>query len=599
MSQQVKVEGTRTLYNLDDVRESVVRIANLYFWRDSEEIIKVEGRYFRKKSPLIVKDYHNNFILRSTAIELAPGTWAHPTDANAVKLEDGSWTSRNNAVQISERWYLVTDPRIGHNFYDAKIHGKTSYLLKENAIPLWEDAYGKDRFVPKSFKASLLLLDQGFILASDAVKYIDKSGQIVQTHTSVLAKLMKTEKFAKVFWKFKNPNFPSPEHVKTIMVHPDVKIVNIPNSPIPYPVLAEQEAKVKKAINFYLALGTRDSCDNIRARLNEFYDEAGPDENNAKDFSLQYDTLRGGNRLVAGGGKLALSSSCAMLGGKKYTVGLEVETSAGILTESDCKKIQFDLVGDSSIGSGEYTSPPMHGDNCYTMVKRAMNVFAAKTLVDNRCSVHIHVGGAKDPEGKDRVWTPTFNTEFGINAVKLGAQLEDELFASMPPYRMPDIKYCSGIKRFGHIDRDNWRKVLGAYVFGPEVEALQEADITGGAYEIGRSRNSEQEQNRWCSGRYKWLNLVNAFSKGRFATIEFRIFGATTSFEKVYNYILTSLAFVWFVENRPALINKGKVTLNLLFDEAYSDYPKLAEQLKTFYAERKKRFAKARLKAQP
>lgn len=589
----IQVEGSRTSYDIDDpaVKESIVRIANKFFWRDSDKIVKVEGRYYRKESPLIVKDYNGKFIVRQTAVELAPGVFASPADANVVQLSDGTWTSSNNVTKIGNKYYLLSDTSIVKNHVG---HGE--YILKEDAIALWEDAYGKAAYVPKIHKKTLVFCSDGptggFILPKHVVKYVNENGEIVQTANSVLQKLIAKQSFKQIFWKFKNPNFPSPEHIKTIWAHPNNVVVSLNNAPFNYQVLKKHAAKVQKDVDFYRSLSIRDDCDSIRKRLNTFYDEAGPDENTAKNFTLEYDTFKGGGVIHAGGGKLEISDHCRLTGGKKYTFGVEIETSAGLLTADDCRSLGIDLVADSSIGSGEYTTKPLHGDKGITSLKAIMEVIHKKCLVDNRDAVHIHIGGAKDK----RVDTPSFNIEFGINAIQLGCQLEDELFAAQPPYRQPNIKYCSGIKMFEAINRDNVKNYLGAYVFGPEMEQLTEAEIIDGTYQLSNRYNSEVEQNRWATGRYKWLNMVNAFSKGRFSTIEFRLFGATTCFEKVYNYVLTAQAFVWFVENRQGMIAKGGVTLKQVFKEAYSDYPDLINQLNKFYDERKMRFAEARAK---
>jgi hypothetical protein len=271
----------------------------------------------------------------------------------------------------------------------------------------------------------------------------------------------------------------------------------------------------------------------------------------------------------------------------KYTWGVELETSAGFVADSDCLELGIAKHGDRSIGSLEYVTGILHGDRGLSNLDKALNVIRRECYVDDRCSVHVHVGGLQNTPN---VIMPGFDHIFSIYAIKLGCQLEDELFSINPPSRSPKSKYCHSISRYKEITPSNWKDFIGAFVFGDLESKMTMADIISGKYSIGPDRNHTIPLGRWCNGRYKWLNLVHLHSASKIKTIEFRIFSGSLSNIKVRAFVLTCLAYVWFVENRRMLIDSGGVTLDLMVKEAYLRYPDIKRELMIFYQKRKDKF---------
>jgi hypothetical protein len=163
----------------------------------------------------------------------------------------------------------------------------------------------------------------------------------------------------------------------------------------------------------------------------------------------------------------------------------------------------------------------------------------------------------------------------------------------MPPSRAPYEKYCASITHEGKSQKDgerwagnfsnicleNWREVLGRFVFN----------------ETYRDEHADMELNRWVRSRYKWLNLVNCTSRSRFKTIEFRIFNSTTSSEKIKNFVLIALAFVYFVENHEDKIIAKGVTLDQVLSTAYCDKKELLESLMKFIQSRREKFNRTKV----
>lgn len=201
---------------------------------------------------------------------------------------------------------------------------------------------------------------------------------------------------------------------------------------------------------------------------------------------------------------VSISPTLSGSGGIGYTFGVELETSLGLLPRELCKSLDLNAVGDRSIGALEYVTEPLHGT--YGMAKLMSQVewISKYCAVDDSCGVHVHVGGADGAE------TPIFNRAFSVYSIMLGTQIEKELFSLMPDNRMDrrnssGLPYCGSILEFSDTNMTNGRKMLSKFVFGHD-EGFDGDDFksTGVVPD-----NSSYELSRWASTRYKWLNLIN------------------------------------------------------------------------------------------
>lgn len=267
-----------------------------------------------------------------------------------------------------------------------------------------------------------------------------------------------------------------------------------------------------------------------------------------------------------------------------YTFGVEIETASGILPASLVEHNGLKAVGDRSISSLEYVTSPLHGDVGINKLMEMTEDIGNFCTVDHKCGIHVHVGGSNITD------SPKFNRMFSVYAIKLGLMLQDELFSLVPTHRLENrnrdgLQYCGKIdKMFGSISRDNWRELLGMYVYGEEFSS---------------DRNSKSRLFRWIPSRYKWLNLVNcnsdnggrsdAGTNSRFQTIEFRIFDGSLNKEDVRNFVLISLAFTKFVDCHQRFIDRGDVslykvltkTLGPIIGSEVSDWVERRKELKT------------------
>ena len=167
--------------------------------------------------------------------------------------------------------------------------------------------------------------------------------------------------------------------------------------------------------------------------------------------------------------------------------------------------------------------------------------------VDSTCGVHVHIGGAN------------FNRRFSILSIMLGLMLEDEIFSMLPKSRGKS-GYCLPIpNKFYELRTVNKRlyprthkrmlKLLAEYLYNDDSE-----------FDKNNNKKGHHPYGRYCSSRYKWLNLNNcSYDKSGPNTIEFRCHSGSRDFEKIYNWLLICMCFVKYVENNSRqIIDKYK-----------------------------------------
>jgi hypothetical protein len=371
-----------------------------------------------------------------------------------------------------------------------------------------------------------------------------------------------------------------------VVDNPDVFEISDKHQVICYkPAVTKEELEERYIEDRYLYL--TGSIDEAKAHVAKNYSENGPDENQAEIIDVKYVRQRGGREILDFRDGIIKSPSSKRFGSIRYTFGVEVETTYGRIPNEELQANKLAIVSDGSIRAGEYVTGALHGDLGFRNLQALMRLISTYCLVSNEGAGHVHIGGA------------LFNRRFSVLAIMAGCQVEEEMFMMQPPNKNPRTKYCSGISKdwgespvdgkrwsrdYSHISFSNWREVLGEYVFGRS---------------FGRDMNSLHDVPRWNKYRHKWLNLINCNSVGRFDTIEFRIFGVTTSFDKMYCYVLISMAFVWFVENKQGRIlelnkefaeTREGLKLEEMVTSAYSHRSDISDMLITFINERKQKF---------
>jgi hypothetical protein len=548
------------------------RVAGQYYPVTHPGIVKVNGKWYDKESPLIRRLYNNNYALAVDCIEAAPSLYFHKNDPDFVEV-DGAWYYKEVTVEINGKMYLKSDDRIVPNKYMQDVLG--DYVLKADCIQVQDGEYIHKRVIKE-----LYVIDHftGFYIPRRGSKcFMNKKHEIVYTRVPNLS-------CASAFYKFENPYDPNYIYsYETIDINADDCEYFTYNNFLDLYVHPDDLESVEYLINAYKnkpkgANRTKEAVLNYNKAC--FAEADDKNENNPRFLNLRDEQL-GGNDIIYNADPLFRpSKSFKLTGGKKYTFGVEVETSAGWVPKNTLQKHELTCVGDRSCGAGEYVTGVLHGDRGIELLKKQVKSIARNCTVDNRCSVHVHIGGVN------------FTKYHGIYAVKLGASIEEDLYKICPPSRTPDMKYCHGIKRYEAINLDNYKDWLGAFIFGNNEYNMTTEDIKNGKFRLNERdrRLFERELFRWCAGRYKWLNLVNMLTVSRFDTLEIRIFAGSTNFTKIYNYVLMSMAFMWCVENAPGPIMRGEMTLKKMISLAYKRQPALKRRLVNFINMRTNKF---------
>lgn len=239
----------------------------------------------------------------------------------------------------------------------------------------------------------------------------------------------------------------------------------------------------------------------------------------------------------------------AMLG-KKYTYGIEIETSSGLLPERFDDELFYNSVHDGSLRDeegqvygGEYVTDVLYSDLGLLQIKKLCNELSKRCQINHRCGVHTHIGGV------------TFNKENIVLMYHLYQRLEKEIFAMLPKSRRNN-EFCRKLKALD-FDINKLKGTERAYYidfyYNNIINLLSQADYCNS--EINKKK--DHPRGFKCgydhsSYRYCWVNFIPAVfntRKNGIYTIEFRPHSATTSYNKIKNWLFICIALVDIVEN--------------------------------------------------
>ena len=222
--------------------------------------------------------------------------------------------------------------------------------------------------------------------------------------------------------------------------------------------------------------------------------------------------------------------------GMPYTFGVEIETCDGYMDFN--ADLNLKAVHDGSIDGKEYVTGCLKGNSGVNQLQAiCKSISDSGCTVDSTCGIHVHIGGAN------------FNRRFSILSIMLGSMLENEIFSMLPKSRSKS-SYCLKIpNKFYKLRTVNKRlyprthkrmlKLLSEYVYAEDSN-----------FDSINNKKGHHPYGRYCSSRYKWLNLNNcSYEKTGPDTIEFRCHSGSKDFEKIYNWILICMCFVRYVEN--------------------------------------------------
>ncbi len=585
--QLISIVGEIKTFQFSKVKDAVIELSDKkFYWKtDTERLVKLtkpDGKsgLFRKESKLVIKLPGGKYELRKNLVTTNDGIQMSVKEG--VQLVNGDWVKPEFAVKVDGKYYSIADSDI------VSCRLTKCFIHKSQALPLSTVYYPNARFkyVDKVMADQTVTeaLHGTRICRADSIVTMNIDGEEIwywRNHVYVTGNGSRN-----VFRRFKDQTNPQFDRIDYYSVPTEM----VQSSCVPLDSYGAglagcyiHKAKLKEFDQIYkevILVQRANAAKEIKKTLK--YDDDGPDENQAATIQKIAQPWPGKHKVFTpDSSKAIISKASDLLGGFDYTFGIELETSQGLGTSKVLNDNNFACVGDRSIGAGEYVSPILGGNSGLKAVEEVCADLAKTTFVDNRCGLHVHIKNPNSP----------FDRHFCQMAIRLGVQIEPDLYASQPNNRAPQMKHCHSIARYREINDENWREMLGSFVFGPLEKWSEPFDMKG--YKYGSpGMNKDHTLDPWCPGRYKWMNLVHILSASKIGTWECRIFAGTTNFNKVYMAVLTCMAFVWFVENKPSRILEGGLSLFDVLSEAFiaKRRPDLAEKLCTYYHERMNKF---------
>jgi hypothetical protein len=265
--------------------------------------------------------------------------------------------------------------------------------------------------------------------------------------------------------------------------------------------------------------------------------------------------------------------------GLKYSFGVELETSQGLVTLQDyfINRLNLSSIRDGSVKGAEYVTGVLKGDSGFNQLYRVSTILNKQNKVDKSCGMHVHIGGAN------------FNKAFSVYAHILSEKIQDSMFSIVSKTRRGN-SYCGDVIRL--CLEDSIKKYGASYGVEVAYKELYEHMTYGRALGSDHNKKHNHHYGRYCGKyngiedednfRYKWVNLIpcnfnvrgishpkNGYNKNA-DTIEFRFHSGTLNYTKIKNFTLICMAFVNYVENNENdILSKDVITLEDIIKATY------------------------------
>lgn len=588
---KIKIVGYETEFDLANVEHKIVKLSDgFYFKHDTANVIKVNNRFYRKQSPLVVELNKDTYALKKDCVPTVDGAWLIKNDPNTIKV-NGGYTRKNYTTLVEGTRYLLSDPLL------CKLYNG-NYWLKSDSLELSSTYYRRNTYVKASEEDSTIVtINEERILKRDSTQiYVPTSG--LGFFGAVHHDFTRQEDLIHIAVGFRGT--PSPDNIIWGVVHQkdtqrSPRVMSSSKYGPTICFLEHMTSTIITPLEQWFVLTQKPSIDAVKKAINSNYSDQGTDENQADIFSLNYTTWGGGHVITRANSKKRISSkSFKKTGGLSFSFGVEFETAAGLLSQSQVDQARVDAVGDRSIGAAEYVTGVLHSDSGVDQLKVICDLLASNTLVDNRCATHIHIGCVASEDSTQLPYSP----EFSAALIKIGALIEEDLFKISPSNRSPEMKHCHSILAYKNIDANNWKEYLGRYIFGPKENWDVITEMKG--YRFGSDgRTMNATLGKYSAGsRYKWLNLIHATTSSYVKTVEIRMWAGTTSFNKTYNQLLISMALVKYTMDILATGDVYKLkalSLEDMLTAVYKEDNKLLKNVLEFVKERKNKFNRTKI----
>lgn len=203
----------------------------------------------------------------------------------------------------------------------------------------------------------------------------------------------------------------------------------------------------------------------------------------------------------------------------KYSFGIEFETAAGYVPETDCFNLGLIPLRDGSISGVEYSTIPLKGNEGLNRLKLMLNTLKENTVFNKDCSVHIHLGGF--PVNKKSIfalytlWTERYQWYFNNY--------------------IPSYSYQTG--NFKSNGKDYCKPTPSFSTFNDLYKYYAQCNFLGSLYQPHPA--DVEKKAKWnVKTRYFNCNFINMLCYDCAKTIEFRFLTPTYSFEKIKTFLM-------------------------------------------------------------
>lgn len=243
----------------------------------------------------------------------------------------------------------------------------------------------------------------------------------------------------------------------------------------------------------------------------------------------------------------------------KYTFGIEIETTKGMIPKELTDELGVFPVRDGSISGLEYVTVPLNDKKGLYVLYNLLDYINTYTDHDFTCSMHIHVGGVPRTE------------EFCLAMFKMGAFIQEDFYELFPGYKKLNDGtkrqcYTSPLSSFllskiGNVTNDRIKNAFTNLVYvltGKYSDYAKYVPIA----DIQSHPADPQERSKWyMKERYKWLNLIPLIFTNK-KTIEYRIFTTPDTPEKGLMFLSMILAVTDFTNSNQSVILKDSDSID-------------------------------------
>jgi hypothetical protein len=279
-----------------------------------------------------------------------------------------------------------------------------------------------------------------------------------------------------------------------------------------------------------------------------------------------------------------------------YTLGAEIETSAGMIPENLLFRYGLLPLKDGSIANHEYTTTIIK-DFPFFLLSKIFEATNKYTVANQYCSLHYHIGGA--PRTK----------EFVVAFWSLYYRLQGTLDTLMSPYKR-DLNFLAN-KIVGNGNnrgaKDHCKPIPCFYdplkinveeTFDNIINFLNDGEMPRVINEKNLNFQHRREGgHKWdFESRYYSVNLL-PFLFERKQTIEFRLHVGTTNFDKSFAWLMICIALIEFAKRHTDIILAAKEKIRLtdiveIFDDGTREGNFLMSWLKEYIRFRSERYNK-------